>query len=67
MAWLKIILSFWCGLVGSFLVLFLAPFSIFSGYRIAGVWSLAISTVALAIAYWLNLSPVVLRRTSFLV
>lgn len=60
-AWLKIILSFWCGLVGSFLVLFLAPFSIFSGYRIAGVWSLAIGTVALAIAYWLNLSLVVWR------
>jgi hypothetical protein len=51
MALLKIILSFWCGLVGSFLVLFLAPFSIFSGYRIAGVWSIAIGTVALAIAY----------------
>jgi len=56
----KTIPGFSCALIGSFLVLFMAPFAMLSGYWKVGIWFIGIGVVTVAIADWLKVSPGIL-------
>lgn len=55
-----VILGFLCGLAGGFIVLFLVPFALLTGFRKASAGFLALGLTLLGIAYGLDLPPALL-------